>query len=474
MTSTDTGLAIRTSRKNLAFRWFLAISKPGKRSLGTRNFKWLYRAHLFAGLFVSVHGLVLFLSGALLLFKNEIQSLAKAPVVATETVPRRADLYDAVLRDVRARFPADRPLSFALDEENPDILQIRLGMNGAKEFRGARRLTYDARTAEPVERVRDDGGFFAWLLELHRDLLLGANGKLYVGFVGLVFLFTLISGAFIYGGFMKKVSFGEIRRLTWRTVFSDLHKFVGMSVLFWGLLIGATGTLLAFNSTLLKIYQSTELKELNRKYQGGEARGLASLDRVVEAAQAAKPEGVASFIAFPDTQFSVPNHFIVLMRGREGFSEKLIDLVIVDAASGAVNEVRELPLYLKTLVLSEPLHFGDYGGLPLKILWLAFTLMLLMMPISGLIIFYQRKKKRAPVALPAARTPSRPSRRWSHPFLLPGVFFLMTALAVTTALFGEGAVDAFAAAIGLPPILFLLAMIRLARNRGAASETEAP
>jgi uncharacterized iron-regulated membrane protein len=28
-----------------------------------------------------------------------------------------------------------------------------------------------------------------------------------------------------------------------------------------------------------------------------------------------------------------------------------------------------MPLYVKTLFLSQPLHFGDYAGLPLKVLW---------------------------------------------------------------------------------------------------------
>ena len=34
-----------------------------------------------------------------------------------------------------------------------------------------------------------------------------------------------------------------------------------------------------------------------------------------------------------------------------------------------LTEVFEMPWYAKILLLSQPLHFGDYGGLPLKIIW---------------------------------------------------------------------------------------------------------
>lgn len=464
---------IRTYWKNKLFDGFSDQSRPlGSSRLGTRGFRLLYRAHLFAGIFVSVHCLVLFLSGALLLFKNEIQSLASNENAIAEEVTVAPQVYETIRNDVTTRFPTDRVLSIAIDEENPTLLQVRSGLNGSREFRGARRLVYDARTGHEIERREDGGGFFDWLLDLHRDLLLGANGKLYVGFVGLVYLFTLISGAFIYGGFMKTLTFAELRRLTWRSFFADLHKFVGASLLFWGLLIGATGTLLAFNSTLLKIYQSTELRALNAKYAEAAPANAAtaSLAAVVGAAEAAKPEGVLSFIAFPDTQFSVPNHFIMLFHGREGFAEKLIELVIVDAVTGTVSEVRELPLYLKTLVLSEPLHFGDYGGWPLKLLWLAFTLAFLVMPISGLLIFAEKQRRgRTAVTAPAKST--RLPAPWSRPFLLPAVFFVLTAIALTAALAGDGAIDAAAALIGAIPVLFVLfvsaILLRRRRKEGA-------
>ena len=42
---------------------------------------------------------------------------------------------------------------------------------------------------------------------------------------------------------------------------------------------------------------------------------------------------------------------------------------LIDARTGELAAVAETPWYVKTLSLSQPLHFGDYGGLPLKVVW---------------------------------------------------------------------------------------------------------
>ena len=42
-----------------------------------------------------------------------------------------------------------------------------------------------------------------------------------------------------------------------------------------------------------------------------------------------------------------------------------------------------MPWYCKVLALSQPLHFGNYGGLPLKLLWAALTTLTIVVLASG-------------------------------------------------------------------------------------------
>ncbi len=50
---------------------------------------------------------------------------------------------------------------------------------------------------------------------------------------------------------------------------------------------------------------------------------------------------------------------------------------------------------MKTLSLSQPLHFGDYGGLGLKILWAVLDLITIIILGSGLYLWVARRRRRA-------------------------------------------------------------------------------
>ena len=51
-----------------------------------------------------------------------------------------------------------------------------------------------------------------------------------------------------------------------------------------------------------------------------------------------------------------------------------------------------MPWYVTALLVSQPLHFGDYGGLPLKILWAALDVVTILVLVSGLYLWGKRRK----------------------------------------------------------------------------------
>jgi uncharacterized iron-regulated membrane protein len=58
----------------------------------------------------------------------------------------------------------------------------------------------------------------------------------------------------------------------------------------------------------------------------------------------------------------------------------------------------ELPWYLQALLLSQPLHFGDYGGMPMKILWTLLDLATIVVLGSGLYLWV-KKRRQVPAAV---------------------------------------------------------------------------
>ena len=51
-----------------------------------------------------------------------------------------------------------------------------------------------------------------------------------------------------------------------------------------------------------------------------------------------------------------------------------------------------MPFYLRALEVSRPLHFGDYGGVPLKIIWVVFDIIAIVVLISGIYLWIVRRK----------------------------------------------------------------------------------
>jgi uncharacterized iron-regulated membrane protein len=125
---------------------------------------------------------------------------------------------------------------------------------------------------------------------------------------------------------------------------------------------------------------------------------LASLDAVVAQARRAAPDMEIGFIAFPGTPFASSHHFTAFMRGDTPLTARLLKPVLLDGETAALADSRTLPFYLQALLLSQPLHFGDYGGMPLKLIWAGLDVMTIVVIGSGLYLWLARRRRRAPAA----------------------------------------------------------------------------
>jgi uncharacterized iron-regulated membrane protein len=119
---------------------------------------------------------------------------------------------------------------------------------------------------------------------------------------------------------------------------------------------------------------------------------LGSLEQATRAAIAREPAMKLGFVAYPGTLFSSEHHYAVFMRGTEPLTARLFKPVLVDAQTGLVTDSRELPWYVTALLVSQPLHFGDYGGMPMKVIWALLDLITIVVLASGLVLFAKRRR----------------------------------------------------------------------------------
>ena len=195
---------------------------------------------------------------------------------------------------------------------------------------------------------------------------------------------------------MRKLRFGTLRvkrgrRLKWL----DYHNLLGIVIVAWLTVVAITGVVNTLAVPLLDTWRNQSLADLTASYQSATVptpAEMASLDRAVDQAVAAAPHMTLQFVAFPGSNWSTDHHYAIFLHGNTPLTSHIVTPVLVDARTDQFAGLREMPWYNKLLALSGPLHFGDYGGLPLKILWAVLDLLTIIVLLSGLYLWLARRR----------------------------------------------------------------------------------
>jgi uncharacterized iron-regulated membrane protein len=363
-----------------------------------------YFAHKWTSLICTIFLLMLCITGLPLIFHDEIDAaLGHAPGAgmskraSSGSGPGLLPLDTMLAKALKAR-PGDVPLFMAFDNESP-LMTITTGPR-PDAAAGQMNLQMFDRTTGAVAGKEGEAGAAVtdFLLQLHTDMFLGLPGELFLGVMGLLFVIAIVSGVVLYAPFMRKLDFGTVRvsrskRLKWL----DYHNLLGIVALAWMSVVGVTGIINAFANPITHIWQANELSDMTRAYAGKPAlppERYGSLDVAMAQARLARPGTNPQFIGFPGGRFSSKHHYAVFLQGNTPLTERLLTPALIDAQSGRLTDVRPMPWYMQGLLLAQPLHFGDYGRIPLKLLWAALDLFTIVILVTGLYLWLG--KRRAP------------------------------------------------------------------------------
>ena len=122
---------------------------------------------------------------------------------------------------------------------------------------------------------------------------------------------------------------------------------------------------------------------------------FSSLDAALQTAKEAAPGMDVSFVAYPGTLYSSNHHYGIYLKGTSPLTSRIIKPALVDAETGELTALRDLPWYLNTILISQPFHFGDYGGMPMKVIWAIFDIATIIVLISGLYLWFARRKAKS-------------------------------------------------------------------------------
>ena len=356
-----------------------------------RAWSWV---HTWSSLVSTLFLLMLCLTGLPLVFTHEIEEL----LLGHDERPVQADgprlNLDQVLAVALSRHPGGVPRFMSFDEDRPVVNVTTIDAGGPAEKYTFQPIDQTTGAAAPPVAGHP---VMEFILQLHTDLFLGLAGMLFLGLMGLMLVAALVSGVVLYAPFMRRLPFGTVRASkAARTRWLDYHNLLGVVTAAWVLVVGLTGVVNTLAVPIIAYWKDTSLKALTEQYDGPVAlTELSSLDAAVERAKQALPGMTLQFVAFPGSTYSTDNHYAVFFHGDTPLTTHMTTPALIDARTGQLAAVADMPWYVKTLSLSQPLHFGDYGGLPLKILWAILDLAMIVILISGLYLWVVKRRRKA-------------------------------------------------------------------------------
>ncbi len=365
-----------------------------------KNIKKWFWWHRWTSLICTLFLLLLCLTGLPLIFGDEIDHVLN-PEPPYAVLPKNTPManLDGMVNAAKHRYPKQAVSSIFVDDDEPQVLVTMIPSLTA-DPKLSHSMQFDQRTARLLKDeppfTQQPQTFTGLMLSLHSDLFLDLPGELFLGLMGVLFVISIISGVVLYGPFMKKLDFGTIRqdksrRLKWL----DLHNLLGIATGVWLLIVGATGVMNELSTPLFGLWQITDVKAMLDKYHGKpvpKPQELTSVQAAYDTAKKALPGMVVTSVVYPGDPFGSPYHYLLWAKGNKPFTSRLFSPVLVDARSGKLAAVVKMPFYLRALEVSRPLHFGDYGGTPLKVLWVMFDLAAIVVLISGIYLWFARRK----------------------------------------------------------------------------------
>ena len=354
-----------------------------------RAWSWV---HTWSSLVSTLFLLMLCITGLPLVFTHEIEHwLLDETWAPANPDGERLDL-DQVLDVALSRHPGEVPAFMSFDTDRPVV-------NVTSRAPDAPAGVY---TFQPIDQTSGEAAplvaghpVMEFILQLHTDMFLGLPGMLFLGLMGLMLVAAVVSGVVLYAPFMRRLPFGTVRQeRSARTRWLDWHNLAGITTVAWVLVVGGTGVVNTLAVPIIAHWKDTVLADLAAAYSAPVALDeRASLDAAVERAKAALPGRQLQFVAFPGSDYSTDNHYAVFFHGDTPLTTHLTTPALIDARTGELAAVSPMPWYVKALSLSQPLHFGDYGGLGLKIVWAILDVITIVILVSGLYLWVVRRRR---------------------------------------------------------------------------------
>jgi uncharacterized iron-regulated membrane protein len=310
-----------------------------------------------------------------------------APSVALDAIAHQVNYAVPGAKVRRVRFPASAG--------EPFVVQVDTGEKKQES------LVCEASTGRVVGKLNTR--LISWVIDLHRNLLAGKTGRKAVGVVGIVLFSLAATGMLLWlAGARKWKSWISVRpQGSSRRFHFELHRATGLWSFALLSLVAFTGIGLVYSDTFRDAIQKIApgpppVKA--PKVSKAASQPLRTLDEYLRAGAAAMPDGTPAELRLPEGEKGP----VDLRLRRAGDLSPDGNHVYLEASSGkvlAVSRLADQPLATRIFAAFSPLHYGEFGGISVKIVWSFFGLMPSVLLVTGFLTWWRPRQRKKPSAI---------------------------------------------------------------------------
>lgn len=362
--------------------------------------KRLYNVHSWSGIVLGLLIYVVAFSGTAAMFADEIKAWEDPSLRLA--VPETAISIDAEFRQFQTeatQLGDAQFLIFNFPDDHYPYYEALTHIHIEGEVDRDLKRKWNPTTGEVLaERGQ---GLSEWILDFHRNFMLPRTlGRALVGIVGMVLMLSILTGILIHGKIIKEFFTLRLKR-SQRLKWQDSHKVLGIISLPFSTMMAFTGAFLGVIAILAPIIAFLAFKGdqdalinavLGEPLQpSGEIAEMISMDQIY--ALQHPDTGTAPYRVIMTNYGDTNAQFDVLFKA--DLELATTEIMPVNGATGEPLEATLLesanPANRVVNAMS-PLHYGTFGGVWLKWLYVLLGLGLCALTATGLMLWVERRQ----------------------------------------------------------------------------------
>lgn len=359
----------------------------------------LFWLHRWFGIVLALYVVVICVTGALLVFHDEIADAVRVPAVNATPDPRLD--ADAIVSTVKAAFPNWhlQTLWWPASSRSPWMAEVRQGVVGAIG-ETALAVYVHPQTGAILKTHNYSRSVWRWLQLAHFNLLSGRDGRTANGVLALASIFVLLTGAILWlprdysrGPVLTISRVAANRRFAW-----ELHQVTGIYLLPFFMVLCLTGAYFAWRApvhqALASVFAMRFMSTAIAPITPAPTPPLKPLESFIPTIASRVPGYPVTRVIFPE-QPNQPIRFVVYEGSRAEFFKA--SNLFFHPGSG---ELLRADLYGERAngdsVVSwiGAVHYGAFGSWLSKALWVASGLGVAISALTGIWIVLAKASRR--------------------------------------------------------------------------------